>query len=106
MARVRLVAVAALLLALAAVPSSAATAVGPQRVLVILGTSGVQPYTPASVEDVARQTAAFYRASSFGQLNLNFDITPWLHAFSTDPGCGFTSQSTFDALMQPARLAA
>lgn len=108
MARVRLVAVAALFLALVAVPSAAATssAVGNQRVLIILGTSGAQPYTVADVQNVARQVTQFYRTSSFGQLNLDFDVTPWLRAFNTDPGCGFTSQSSLDALMQPARLAA
>jgi hypothetical protein len=105
-ARVRLAAVAALLLAVVAVPSAAASPVGNQRVLIILGTSGAQPYTAADVQSVARQASQFYRTSSFGQLKLTFDVTPWLHAFSTDPGCGFTSQSSLDALMQPARLAA
>lgn len=106
MARVRLVAVVALLLALTVVPSAAPSAVGQQRVLVILGTSGATPYTIGNVQDVARAAADFYRGSSFGQLNLQFDITPWLHAFTADPGCGFTSQSSFDQLVQPARLAA
>jgi hypothetical protein len=105
-ARVRLVAFATLLLALVVVPSAGASATGSQRVLVILGTSGAQPYTAGDVQGVARQAARFYRTSSFGQLNLDFDVTPWLHAFTADPGCGFTSQSAFDALMQPARIAA
>jgi hypothetical protein len=107
-ARVRLVPVVALLLALVVVPSAApaSSAVGNQRVLVILGTSSAQPYSVGRVQEVTRETADFYRTSSFGQLNLDFDITPWLHAFTADPGCGFTSQNSFDALMQPARLAA
>ena len=106
MARVRLVAVVALLLALVVVPSATPSSTGQQHALVILGTSGGQPYTVGDVQAVARETADFYHSSSLGQLNLDFDITPWLHAFTADPGCGFTSQSTFDALMQPARLAA
>jgi hypothetical protein len=107
-ARVRLVAVAALSLTLVAVPSAAASssAVGTQRVLIILSTSGPQPYTVANVQSVARRTTQFYRTSSFGQLNLAFDVTPWLQAFNADPGCEITSQSSLDALMQPARVAA
>jgi hypothetical protein len=105
-ARVSLVAVTVLLLALPAASSAAAPAVGNQRVLVILGTSGSTPYTVSDVQAVAQQAAQFYRTSSFGQLHLSFDVTPWLHAFSADPGCAFTSQNAFDALVQPARLAA
>ncbi len=74
--------------------------------LIILGTAGGQPYSVNDVESAARDAADFYRVSSFGRLNLHFDVTPWLHAFTADPGCGFTSQSTLDQLMQPARLAA
>jgi hypothetical protein len=107
-ARVRVVAAVAVLSALVVVPSAAAapSSTGQQRVLVILGTSGSQPYTVGNVQDVVRATAAFYHTSSFGRLSLDFDVTPWLRAFAADPGCGFTSQTSFDTLVQPARLAA
>jgi len=106
-ARARLAAVAALLAVLVlAPPSGAASATGEQRVLIILGTSGAQPYSVADVQSVARSAAEFYRTSSFSKLDLHFDVTPWLKAFTSDPGCGFTSQSTLDQLMLPARLAA
>jgi hypothetical protein len=104
-ARRRLVAVVALL-ALVVVPAASPSAMGQQRVLVILGTWGAQPFSAASVQEVTREAANFYRASSFGRIDLHFDVTPWLHALSSDPGCAFTSQSNLDQLMQPVRLAA
>jgi hypothetical protein len=105
-ARTRLVVVVALS-ALVLVPAaSPATATGQQRVLVILGTWGAQPFSIGSVQRVTQAAADFYRASSFGRIDLRFDVTPWLDAFSSDPGCAFTSQSNLDQLMQPARLAA
>jgi hypothetical protein len=94
------------MLALVIVPSAEPSALGEQRVLVILGTAGGQPYTVDDVRTATQATASFYRKSSFGRLDLEFDVTPWLRAFTADPGCGITSQSTLDQLMQPARLAA
>jgi hypothetical protein len=101
----RLVAVVALL-ALVVVPAASPSAMGQQRVLVILGTWGAQPFSAASVQDVTREAANFYRASSLGRIDLHFDVTPWLHVFASNPGCAFSSQSNLDQLMQPARLAA
>jgi hypothetical protein len=95
------------LLALVVVPAaSPSAATGQQRVLVILGTWGAQPFSVASVEKVTQEAANFYRASSFGRIDLHFDVTPWLQALSRDPGCAFTSESDLDQLMQPVRLAA
>lgn len=102
----RLAAVVALLAALVFTPSSTGSALGNQRVLIILATPGERPFAVADVQDVARAAADFYRRSSFGKLDLHFDVTPWLTAFPADPGCVFTSQRTLDQLMQPARLAA
>jgi hypothetical protein len=93
-------------LALVVAPAAAPSATPQQRVLVILGTSDAQPFSEASVQEVTQAAANFYRASSFGRIDLHFDVTPWLHAFSNDPGCAFTGQGNFDQLMQPARLAA
>jgi hypothetical protein len=105
-ARARLVAVVALLASGVVASASAAPVKGEQRVLIVLATSGPKPYTVADVQQVATSAANFYQTSSFGQLHLRIDITPWLAAFPADPGCRVVSQSTLDQLMQPARLAA
>jgi hypothetical protein len=102
----RVVALGAVLLALLFVPtSSAATATGEQRVLIVLGTTGVQPFSVAEAQASARATAAFFRTASYGKLTLDFDVTPWLLAFTRDPGCGATNQATLDQLLLPERLA-
>ena len=106
MARARLAAVVALLLTGAAVPASAAPMKGEQRVLIVLATTGAKPYSITDVQHVADAAAAFYQTSSFGQLHLRIDVTPWLTAFDSDPGCRVISQNTLDMLMHPARLAA
>jgi hypothetical protein len=105
-ARARPVVAFALLAALMIVPASSAAATGDQRVLVVLGTSGDHPFTVADVQAVARQAASFYHTSSFGKLTLHFEVTPWLAAFSADPGCDVESQATFDQAVLPARQAA
>ncbi len=58
------------------------------------------------MRQVADAAAAFYKTSSFGQLRLHVDVTRWLPAFQTDPGCRIVSVSTLEQAMQPARLAA
>ena len=106
MARARLVAVVALLASGVVASASAAPAIGEQRVLIVLATPGSKPYSVADVQQVASAAAAFYQKSSFGQLHLRVDVTPWLTAFASDPGCRVVSQTTLDTLMRPARLAA
>jgi hypothetical protein len=100
------VAVVALLAWGVAAPAGAAPLKGEQRVLIVLATAGVKPYSVNDVQQVASAAAAFYQTSSFGQLRLRIDVTPWVTAFTADPGCRVVSQSTLDALMDPARLAA
>jgi hypothetical protein len=103
-ARARLVAIVALVAALA--PVSASTAVkGDERVLIVLATAGPTPYGRDEVESVVRSTDAFLRASSFGQVRLHVDVTGWLTAFDTTPGCPWADRS-LDSLVAPARLAA
>ena len=106
MARARLVAVVAVLACGVAVPAGAAPTKGEQRVLIVLATSGAKPYSVTDVQQVARAAAAFYQTASFGQLHLRIDVTPWVTAFTSDPGCRVVSQSTLDDLMRPARAAA
>lgn len=106
MPRTRLVAVAALSVMLTLAPRAAPSTTGAQDALVILGTSGTQPFSVAYAQSAVRDAADFYRVSSFGKLNLSFVVTPWFHAFTSDPGCQLTSQGTLDQAMLPARLAA
>ena len=61
---------------------------GEQRVLVVLVTWGPEPFTQAQVRDVVfRGASDFFRASSYGRTHLAGDVTPWLHALGSDPGC-------------------
>jgi hypothetical protein len=102
----RVVAITALLAALLFVPAaSAATATGNQRVLVVLGTSGAQPFSVAEAQAAARATAAFYHTASFGKLTLDFEVTPWLLAFTRDPGCSAKDQTSLDQLLRPEQIA-
>jgi hypothetical protein len=104
-ARAPLLVVAALLATLI-VQQAGAVVSGDKRVLVVLATSGSQPYSVEDVERTVRQADAFFQTSSFGQLRLNIDVTPWLSAFSTDPGCGGLTNASFEAVVSPARFAA
>ncbi|CAN5163857.1 hypothetical protein BH18ACT12_BH18ACT12_09990 [soil metagenome] len=105
MARAPLYAVIALLALL--VPQSAgAVALGDERVLIVLATSGPRPYGVADVERTVRDSDAFFRRSSLGQVRLHSDVTPWLAAFSVNPGCGGLTKESFEAVIGPARLAA
>jgi hypothetical protein len=103
--RAPLVAVVALLATLAPLQAGAA-AKGEERVLVVLATAGAKPYTVAEVERVVGQADAFLRTASFNQVQLHFDVTPWLPAFTATPGCGSVSNGSLSALVAPARLAA
>jgi hypothetical protein len=104
-ARAPLYAVIALLALL--VPQAAgAVALGEKRVLVVLATSGPRPYTVAEVERTVRQADAFFRTASFGQVHLNADVTPWLPAFTSNPGCGGATNRSLEAVVAPAKLAA
>lgn len=94
------------LLALLVPHSAGAAAKGEERVLVVLATAGPQPYSVAEVERTVRQADEFYRTASFGQMHLSFDVTPWLPAFPSNPGCGGTTNRSLEGVVAPARLAA
>jgi hypothetical protein len=86
--------------------SANALATGEKSVLVVLATFGPQPYTVADVERTMRAAEEFLRNTSLGQVRLRADVTPWLAAFTGNPGCGGLANSSLDALVAPARLAA
>jgi len=75
-------------------------------VLIVLATAGPRPYTVADVERTTRQADQFFRTASFGQMRLTFDVTPWLPAFATNPGCGGASNLSLANVVAPAKLAA
>jgi hypothetical protein len=104
-ARAPLLAVVALVAGVV-LPSAGAVAKGEERVLVVLATSGPRPYPVADVERTAREADEFFRTSSFGQTRLHIDVTPWLPAFRTSPGCGGLTNESFEAVVAPARVAA
>ena len=88
-------------------PLSAGAAVtGQERVLVVLATSGSEPYSVGDVQGVVRQADTFFQKASFGQVELAFDVTPWLSAFSATPGCGAVGNASLSAVVAPAKLAA
>jgi hypothetical protein len=103
--RAPLVAVVALLATLAPLQAGAA-AKGDERVLVVLATAGSKPYPVTEVERVVRQADTFFRTASFNQVQLHFDVTPWLPVFTANPGCGSASNGSLSALVAPARVAA
>ena len=106
MARAPLYAVAALLATTLLVQSAGAVVKGEERVLVVLATSGSKPYTVADVQQTVRAATAFVSSASFGQVQLRVDVTPWLSAFSSNPGCGGTTNRSLAAVVAPARVAA
>jgi hypothetical protein len=103
--RAPLVALAALLAALV-VQSAGAAVKGDERVLVVLATSGPTPYTVADVELTGEQARNFFAKASFGQVRLHVDVTPWLPAFSANPGCGGGTTRSLDSVVAPAKSAA
>jgi hypothetical protein len=62
-------------------------AVGDQKVLVVLATWGPQPFAREDVSSSFAEAARFYDKSSFHQLRLTADVTPWLPAFASAPNC-------------------
>jgi hypothetical protein len=103
--RAPLVVVAALLATLI-VQSAGAVVKGDERVLVVLATSGPKPYTVADVEQTAAQAGKFFSTASFGQVHLRVDVTPWLAAFNSNPGCGGGTNRSLESVVAPARAAA
>jgi len=104
MTRVTLIALVALIAAVA-LQSAGAVAIGEQRVLVVLATFGPKPYSVAEVERTMHEADKFLRASSLGKVRLHVDVTPWLAAFTGDPGCGATNRG-LAAVVEPARFGA
>ncbi len=105
MLRAPLYAVATLLATLI-VQSAGAVVKGDERVLVVLATSGPKPYTVADVERTVEQARTFFSTASFGQVQLQVDVTPWLAAFSSNPGCGGSTNRSLENVVAPARVAA
>ena len=104
MARAPLYAVVALLAAVA-LPSAGAAAKGDEHVLVILASAGSKPYSVAEVQRTVSQANAFFEISSFGQVRLRVDVTPWLPVLATSSSCGLSTRG-LDAVVAPARQAA
>lgn len=104
MARAPLYAVVVLLAAVA-LPSAGAAAKGNEHVLIILASAGSKPYPVADVETTSRQASAFFKTSSFGQVRLDVDVTPWLPVISGASTCGLSTRG-LDAVVAPARQAA
>src|SRR6476660_8946938 len=64
----------------------------------VLATSGSTPYTVADVERTAGQAANYFANASFGKVKLQIDVTPWLAAFTANPGCGGTTNHSVHGL--------
>ncbi|HKC23054.1 MAG TPA: hypothetical protein VKB64_11135, partial [Gaiellaceae bacterium] len=80
-------AVACLVVFIAPAAVAADPAVGDQHVLIVLATWGPQPLTREDVSSSFAEAARFYDKSSFHQLRLSADVTPWLPAFTAAPAC-------------------
>jgi hypothetical protein len=96
----------AALIATLLVQSAGAVVKGDERVLVVLATSGPRPYTVEEVQQTTARARAFFSNASFGQVQLRVDVTPWLSAFSTNPGCGGSTNRSLETVVAPARVAA
>jgi hypothetical protein len=103
-ARAPLYAVVALLAAVA-LPSAGAATKGNEHVLIILASAGSKPYPVAAVQQTARQANAFFEASSFGQVRLDVDVTPWLPVITNAATCGLSTRG-LDGIVAPVRQAA
>ena len=104
MTRVTLFALVTLSAAILLQPAGAA-ATGETRVLVVLATPGARPYTVAEVERTMHEADGFLRTASLGQVRLHIDVTPWIAAFTANPGCGAMNGS-LETVVEPARFAA
>jgi Gametolysin peptidase M11 len=82
-----IVPLAAAALFFAGEPAVGNSDVGNQRVLIVLATWGPQPFAPAGVMSSFAEAARFYDKSSFHQLALSADVTPWLPAFTAPAAC-------------------
>jgi hypothetical protein len=90
------------LLAAVAVPSAGAAPKANERVLVVLASTGSRPYPVADVQRAFAQVNDFIQRSSFGQVHVAADVTPWLTGLTAKPSCG-TNSSGIDAVFEPAR---
>jgi hypothetical protein len=90
------------LLAAVALPSAGATAKANEHVLVVLASNGSKPYPVADVQRAFAQVNAFMQRSSFGQVHVEADVTPWLTGLTAKPGCG-AGAGSFDSVFDPAR---
>lgn len=104
MARAPLYAVVALLAAVA-LPSAGAATKGNEHVLIILTAAGSSPYPVADVQQTARRANAFFERSSFDQVHLDVDVTPWLPVAANGSSCGLSTRG-LAAVVEPAREAA
>jgi hypothetical protein len=102
--RTPLLAVVALLAAVV-LPSAGAAPKVNKRVLFVLASTGAKPYPVSDVERAFQQANTFIERSSFGQVRLEADVTPWLTDLTTKPSCGAT-EGTIDSIFAPARHAA
>jgi hypothetical protein len=93
-------------LAIVAPHSAGAVTTGQKSVLVVLATPSTQPYAVAEVERTMREAGEFLRTASLGHLELHTDVTPWLTALTSDPGCGGATNRGLEAIVTPVRLAA
>jgi hypothetical protein len=93
------------LLAAVVLPSAGAAPKANERVLVVLASTGPKPYTVADVQRTVEQANAFIQRSSFGQVQVHADITPWLTGLTVRPSCT-ASDGTLDSIFGPPRRAA
>jgi hypothetical protein len=93
------------LLAAVVLPSAGAAPKANERVLVVLASTGSEPYTVADVQRTVEQANAFIQRSSFGQVQVHADITPWLTGLTVRPSCT-ASDATLDSIFGPPRRAA
>ena len=90
------------LLAAALLPAAGAAPSANERVLVVLASTGSKPYTVAEVRDAFREADAYIQKASFGQVNVQVEVTPWLTGLTSRPSCG-ASDGTIDAIFAPAK---
>jgi hypothetical protein len=93
------------LFAAVALSSAGAAPKANERVLVVLASTGVKPYTVAQVQRTLEQANAFIQRSSFGQVQLHADVTPWLTGLTVKPTCG-ANDGTVESIFGPPRKAA
>jgi hypothetical protein len=93
------------LLAAGFVPAAVAAPKANEHVLVVLASTGSKPFTVAEVRDAFQQAKIFIERSSFGQVHVDADVTPWLTDLTARPSCS-ASSGTVDSIFSPARSAA